>query len=46
MANQLDGIIDTVAAKHDYMPLFSMLRPKVRLGLARAFARASPGRTF
>jgi D-arabinose 1-dehydrogenase-like Zn-dependent alcohol dehydrogenase len=40
-ANQLDGIIDTVAAKHDYTPLFTMLKAKVRQqGLAIRRQRA------
>ncbi|KIY99516.1 hypothetical protein MNEG_8443 [Monoraphidium neglectum] len=30
-ANQLDGIIDTVAAKHDYTPLFTMLKAKATM---------------
>lgn len=30
-ANTLDGIIDTVAAKHDYSPLFTLLRPKGKM---------------
>ncbi|KIY99517.1 alcohol dehydrogenase, putative [Monoraphidium neglectum] len=30
-ANQLDGIIDTVAAKHDFLPLFNMLKPKGKM---------------
>jgi len=29
MTNKLDGIIDTVSAKHDFVPLFGMLKPKV-----------------
>ncbi|KAI8464340.1 MAG: chaperonin 10-like protein [Monoraphidium minutum] len=31
MAGQLDGVIDTVAAQHDFMPMFTMLRPKGKM---------------
>lgn len=35
-ANSLDGIIDTVAAQHDFAPLFGMLKPKATMCMVGA----------
>ncbi|GBF98062.1 cinnamyl alcohol dehydrogenase [Raphidocelis subcapitata] len=35
-ANSLDAIVDTVAAQHDFGPLFAMLRPKGKLCMVGA----------